>query len=158
MSLRPSAIPLLITAALNLGIGIYVYRRNPKGRPHLALAALGCLGALWATGVAFGHYSVPLSVSFVRFTLGVASLAPLSTLVLAEVFPPSRAFRQSLPLMVFILPGFVFSALAMTTPLLVMAVSGGVRGINIEYGPLHPAYGIYMLSCFASSIWVLADK
>jgi PAS domain S-box-containing protein len=60
--------------------------------------------------------------------------------------------------MVFILPGFVFSALAMTTPLLVMAVSGGVRGINIEYGPLHPAYGIYMLSCFASSIWVLADK
>ncbi|HKZ05792.1 MAG TPA: ATP-binding protein [Methylomirabilota bacterium] len=158
MSLRPSAIPLLITAALNLAIAVYVYRRNPRGRPHLALAALGSLAALWATGVALGHYSVPFSVSFVRFTLGVASLAPLSTLILAEVFPPARPIHRSLPIIVFTTPALAFCVLAVTTPLLVRSVSAGASGISIEYGLLHPAYAIYMLACFGSSIWVLADK
>ena len=158
MSLSPNAIPLLITAVLNLAIAVYVYRRSPRARPHIALAAIGVLGALWAVGVALGHYAIPLSVSFVRFTLAVASLAPLSSLVLAEVFPPARGFRDSPPLMLFTAPAAIFAVVAMCSPLLIVSVSDGPRGISVEYGPLHPLYGIYMLSCFASSIWVLARK
>src|SRR5262245_34982390 len=158
MSISPSAIPLLITAVLNLVIAVYVYQRGPRGRPHVALAAIGAIGALWAIGVALGHYAIPQSVFFVRFTLAVASLAPLSTLVLADVFPPERVLRRSGALQVFAVPGILFFILAMFTPLLVASVGGGPKGISVEYGPLHLAYGIYVLSCFASSIWVLALK
>jgi PAS domain S-box-containing protein len=158
MSLSPSAIPLLVTAVFNLAIAIYIYRSNPRERPHIALAAIGALGALWATGVALGHYTVPVSVIFVRFTLAVASLAPLSVLILAEVFPPAREIRHSRPLMLFAVPATIFPMLAMFSPFLVVSVESGTKGISIQYGPLHTAYGIYMLSCFASSIWVLGRK
>ena len=158
MSISPNAIPLFVTAALNLAVAVYVYQRGPRGRPHIALAAIGAVGALWTSGVALGHYAIPHSVSFVRFTLAVASLAPLSTLVFAEVFPPERPFGQSRALHIFLGPGIVFSGLALFTSLLVVSVGVNSKGIVIEYGPLHPLYAIYMLSCFVSSIWVLARK
>src|SRR5262245_45023299 len=133
MSISPSAIPLFVTAVLNLAIAVYVYKRGPRGRPHVALAAIGAIGALWAIGVALGHYATPQSVFFVRFTLAVASLAPLSTLVLADVFPPERVLRKSSALRVFVVPGVLFSILAMFTPLFVVSVGGGPKGISIEY-------------------------
>lgn len=158
MSISPGAIPLLVTAFCNLAIAVYVYRRNPRGGPHIALATLGVLAALWAIGVALGHYATPESVRYARFALAIASLAPLSSLVLAEVFPPSRRLQDSLPLAMFTAPAALFAALAMFSSLLVVSTSRGAGGITIEYGPLHSAYGLYMLSCFGSAIWVLARK
>ncbi len=158
MSISLGAIPLLATALCNLAIAAYVYRRNPRGGPHIALATIGVLAALWAIGVALGHYATPESVRYVRFTLAVAGLAPLSALVLAEVFPPSRRLQDSLPLAMFAAPAVLFVTLAMFSSLLVISTSRGASGITIEYGSLHSAYGLYMLSCFGSAIWVLARK
>src|SRR6188474_1174284 len=108
MELSSSALPLLVTATLNLAIAVYVYGRNPRSVPHLALSAMALLGALWATGVAFGSYSRPVSLASVRFALAIGSLAPLATLLLAEAFPSGRALRSSLPLWLFTPPSLIF--------------------------------------------------
>src|SRR4029453_1742158 len=157
MDISSSAIPLFITASVNLAIAIYVYGRNPRSTPHLALSAMALLSALWATGVAFGIYSRPASVLPVRFTLAIGSLAPLSSLVLAEAFPSGGALRASLPLWLCTPPSLMFFGLAFSS-LLVVSVQGTSSGIRIEYGPLHPAYGAYVLLCFGTAIGILGKK
>src|SRR5688572_9236606 len=138
MQISLNAIPLLITALLNLAIAIYVYGRNPRSTPHLALSAMAFLGGMWAAGVAFGSYSSPVSLASVRFTLAVASLAPLASLVLAETFPAGGGLKASLPLRLYAPPSLLFFVLAFSS-LLVISVQEGQSGVRIEYGLLHPA-------------------
>ena len=115
------------------------------------------LGGMWAAGVAFGSYSSPVSLASVRFTLAVASLAPLASLVLAETFPAGGGLRASLPLRLYAPPSLLFFVLAFSS-LLVISVQEGQSGVRIEYGLLHPAYGVYILSGFGTAIWILTKK
>jgi PAS domain S-box-containing protein len=48
--------------------------------------------------------------------------------------------------------------LSLTTPLIVAGSATGSRGRNFIYGPLHPLFGVYFMSCFGFALYRLSRQ
>src|SRR5262245_11196822 len=82
-----TALLLACIAILNLGIGLFVYRRHPSAPSTRAFALMATALSLWTTGLAIAHYAGVANVWGLRLAFSAASLIPLGVLGLVESIP-----------------------------------------------------------------------
>jgi two-component system nitrogen regulation sensor histidine kinase GlnL len=147
---------LLGVALTNLAFGIYVYTKNPKNLPNRMYAAFAGSIALWTTGLVFIRTaSSPPILDRLAYVGG--ALMTLSLLALFKSLPRGTTFKGQRDLGLFATLGAAFALLSFT-PLVYR--EGVVQDGQLQnfFGPLYPAYGAYILGCFAAAAATLGRR
>jgi hypothetical protein len=152
----PISLLLLCTAAINLCIGVYVYRRSPFASQNCAFGFLVVACSLWTTAVAFGYYGTWGNLWAFRLSFASGSLIPLAALVLAERLPIVAVGHVRVRKWLFTPIGLALSALSFA-PWMVAATTDSY-GMRPVHGPLHPVFVGYFILCFASAIQLLTVR
>src|SRR5262245_9956997 len=150
-------LPLVIISALNSLIGYYVLRKNPGSIPNRSFAFFAFSLAGWTLWVA-GAHNIPIhSTLFVRAAFSAASIMVFALFVLFRTFPDAVTLHRDWSLFVFGAGALLLSVLSFT-PLVVSSANLEIAGLQVRYGTLHRLYGLYIYSCFGTSILFLARK
>jgi len=150
-------LPLIVICGLNALIGFYVLRNNPRSVPNRSFAFFAFSLACWTLWVASAHNINSHSTFFVRAAFSAASVMVFALLLLFRTFPDSTALRLDWSLLLFSSGAISLSVLSFT-PLIVSHATLVPSGLQVRYGTLHSLYGLYIYSCFATSILFLARK
>ncbi|MGC9599499.1 MAG: ATP-binding protein [Minisyncoccia bacterium] len=144
----------IVIDGLNLGIGIYVFLKNPRGIVHRSffVFTLGIVG--WSASMML----VPLTGQFwpaiAAFWSG--EIVVLGFVLLAEVFPESRPLRKRF--LFLLLPWF---GLVLLTPFgaFIRAARFNAAGyLEPQHGPLFPLFGFVVGAYIAWSIVTMVRK
>ncbi len=141
---------LFLIAALNLCIGAYVLRRNPRSTLNRSFAFFAGSVALWTASLPVGQLFPIHYVFALRLAFAAGSLIPLGPLMFVETFPVPLASKSTRSLWVF---GTLALTLAMLSfsPWVVTGARLETHGMQATYGPLHPAFAVYLLASF---VWI----
>src|SRR5262249_1837101 len=150
-------LPLIVISGLNALIGCYVLRKNPRSIPNRSFAFFAFSLACWTLWVASAHNIHSHSTFFVRAAFSAASVMVFALLLLFRTFPDAPALHPDWSLLLFSTGGVILSVLSFT-PLIVFHAALESSGLQVRYGTLHSFYGMYIYSCFATSILFLAKK
>src|SRR5207247_2021176 len=138
-------------------IGLYVYRRKPTAPLHRSFAVMAVTISLWTTGLALAHY-VPIGNTWtLRLAFAASSMIPLAVLAFVQSSPPRLPGRHSLVSRLFFCVASFFSA-ASLTPFVVVSVLHDGRNALATYGLLHQPFAIFVIGCFAYSLFLLTKK
>ncbi|MBI1925929.1 hypothetical protein HYR99_16965 [Candidatus Poribacteria bacterium] len=172
---------LLLVAIVNVGLGLFVYFRNPKYLVNKLFTWFVLCIAIWTlcvymirdvtayiSNVRFGERTVLADTSLMTLILGriVAADASLIALVF---FYFSTAFpdRKSLPIgkqfWLFTCCGLIMVLIAPSSLILEgVKLADYSTQVNLEYeairGPAYPIFAIYILSCFGYGLMGLGMK
>src|SRR5215831_12458975 len=150
-------LPLIVISGLNALIGYYVLRKNPRSIPNRSFAFFAFSLACWTLWVASAHNINSHSTFFVRAAFSAASVMVFALLLLFRTFPDATALRLDWSLVLFSTGGVILSVLSFTS-LIVSYAALEPSGLQVRYGALYSFYGMYIYSCFATSILFLARK
>jgi PAS domain S-box-containing protein len=150
---------IVIAAIANFGLGAFVYLRHSRNSINRYFAYFSFAVAAWtlSNGLVSTYASSKWGYVWARFAFASASLIPITFLWFANVFPTShphlsrRLFRG---LSVLAASSFVLSL----TPLMVRGTTSVNDTLQVAYGPLHLPFGIYLVCCFAASLFILLRK
>lgn len=143
-------------AIAQVAIAFHVYSRSPRRPVSIAFSVLGTSLAAWTIAIGIAH--TPLSNGLVvRGAFAAASLLVLSLFTFVSVFPSSPFPWRNWWYAPFLASGVTFALLAFTGA--VVANSGyRAMGLSVTYGPLHPLFGIYVVSALIATLLVLLAK
>src|SRR2546425_525550 len=150
---------LLLTSLINLALGLAVWLKNSSQRVNQYFAFFSLAVATWtfSNGLVDAYAATPLGIIWARTAFVAASAIPLSFLLFATVFPAPKP-TPSNSLMVFWIGAGVAAILASFTPLIAQGTTS-VNGIlQVAYGPIHPFFGAYFISCLGYSLVLLYRK
>ena len=150
-------LPLIMIVALNILIGSYVLRRNPRRVANQSFAFFAFSVAAWTLFIAITHSVDAASTLSARITFATASVMVFALFLLFRTFPDEARLRWHWSLSIFGFAALILSALSFSS-LIVSDAKLKPDGLEITYGPLHPLYGLYTYSCFAVSILLLIKK
>lgn len=143
-----------------LFIGGVVYTREPSKAANRSFLVLVVMLVLWSASVRILYlesFLIPL-VWFGRLAFVHASLSLTSFVVLAHCFPDRPTVVLSATGRYLVWFGIGVCVLSLT-PWLVSSreilANGSVR---LNYGPVYPAFGIFLLSAFAYGVGHLFQK
>jgi PAS domain S-box-containing protein len=152
---------LLFTSvsALNLGLGLLVYWKNPHLWVNRIFAFFAFAVAGWTLGTSLGNAYAGDSIGLLaaRFAFAMAALSVYALLLFFQVFPSERTLpRSATTTTLGVLTG-ILVALSLS-PWIVTELAHTARGLKVAYGFLYPAYALHILSCVGYSIAVLFRK
>lgn len=152
-------IPLVLTALVNLTLGLFVLRRAPKRAVNRRFAALsGALSSWTLSNALVSEYADNASgLLWARFAFASAALIPVAFLRFVTVFPSPTLRPPDHPLRWFTAAGLAAFFLSFT-PLIAQATSSVDGVLRVTYGPLHLPFGAYLVACLCYSLWLLATK
>jgi PAS domain S-box-containing protein len=151
---------LITIAALgNLGLGSAILSKDPKNPVHRYFAGFSFAVAAWtlSNGVVSAYASTPWGYLWARLAFATSAAIPIAFLFFASVFPtatpsPPRGLVRAFS-------GVAIVAFAVSfTPLMVRgtAIKDGV--LEVQHGILHLPFGLYFVSCFGFSLFLLTRK
>jgi PAS domain S-box-containing protein len=149
-----TAFLLFSTALFHLTIAVYVYRHDTASKINRVFAVLACMVGLWTIAIALVHYGTFAHTWALRLAFAAASLIPLSVLSFIDHLPVAPA-NSSLARRRLFLPAAVLLCILSFSPWIVVSVHPAGYSTRTEYGPLHPLFAIYVVSCFVYSGYVL---
>lgn len=150
---------IVIAALANFGLGTFVYlrhRRNPINR-YFAFFSFAVAAWTLSNGLVSAYASSPWGYVWARFAFASASLIPITFLWFTDVFPtshPNLSRRLVNGLSLLAACSFVVSL----TSLMVRGTTSQDDTLQVAYGPLHLPFGIYLVCCFAASLFILLRK
>lgn len=154
---------LMATAAANLWVGAYVFRRAPKAPLNRAFGLLALATSCWAVALAVGYHIDPQpaalsSTTFIiRFAFAAGSLFAVSFLLFIDRFASTtRGARVTLRYCLVPI-GIGFLALSFS-PWIVTSARYLDEGLQVTYGPAHPLFAVYSLSGLAATVYLLLKK
>ena len=124
-------------AVLNLWIGVYVFRKNPKALLNKSFTLTAVAIALWSGALAYRHINPDSYQMATRLAFAAASLVPLGVVAFVDAFLITEAGYRRLKLPVLALVSVGFSLLSFS-PWMVTTVRPEAHGIQATYGVLHP--------------------
>jgi len=145
------------TAVLNLWIGLYVLRKNPKAPLNRSFALTAVAIALWSGALAYRHLDSESYQTATRFAFAAASLVPLGVIAFVDAFLATEARYPRLKISVLTFVGVGFSVLSFS-PWMVKGVRSDTHGMQATYGVLHPIFAVYFLVSFAYVAKSLVNK
>jgi signal transduction histidine kinase/MFS family permease len=150
---------IVIAAIANFGLGTFVYLRHPRNPVNRYFAFFSFAVAAWtlSNGLVSTYASSPWGYVWARFAFASASLIPITFLWFADVFPtphPNLSRRLVNGLSLLAACSFVVSL----TSLMVRGTTSQDDTLQVAYGPLHLPFGIYLVCCFAASLFILLRK
>jgi PAS domain S-box-containing protein len=143
-------------AVLNLGIGFYVYRRNPSAPLNRAFAFTALTIGLWTIALAWGRFQPASFEAAIRTAFGAGSLCPFGILLFVEHFG-GTAKAHNRRLRVLTVVAMAMSALSFS-PWMVTGVTHEPYGMRPLYGFLHPFLASYVLLTFGLATTTLAQQ
>src|SRR5258705_2391672 len=143
-------------AVLNLGIGFYVYRRNPSAPLNRAFAFTALTIGLWTIALAWGRFQPASFETAIRTAFGAGSLCPFGILLFVEHFGgTAKAHKRRLRALTVV--AIALSVLSFS-PWMVTGVTHEPYGMRPLYGFLHPFLASYVLLTFALATTTLAQQ
>lgn len=135
-------------AVLNLWIGLYVFRKNPRAPLNRSFALTAVAIALWSGALAYRHLDSDSYQMATRLAFAAASLVPLGVVAFVDAFlvTETRYRRLKLPVLTLVSVGF---SLLSFSPWMVKTVRPEAHGMQATYGVLHPVFAAYLLISFA---------
>src|SRR5712691_788886 len=152
-----SSLSLLLIGTLNLTIGIYVFYRSPRNPLNRSFTFLAVTLTAWTLALALGRLYPDVYLQALRVAFAAGTLVPVGIVVFVERFPVSQETR-SLSGLWLIGPAALLLVFLSFSDLVVNGKTLQPHGMQATYGPLHPAYALYLLFCFAYVSKVLATK
>jgi len=152
-----SSLYLFLIGTLNLAIGIYVFHRSPRNPLNRSFTFLAVTLTAWTLALALGRLYPDVYVQALRVAFAAGTLVPVGIVVFVERFPVSQETR-ALSGLWLIGPAALLLVFLSFSDLVVNGNTLQPHGMQATYGPLHPAYAIYLLLCFAYVAKVLATK
>ena len=152
-----SSLYLLLIGTLNLAIGIYVFYRSPRNPLNRSFTFLAVTLTAWTLALALGRLYPDVYLQALRVAFAAGTLVPVGIVVFVERFTVSQETR-SLSGLWLIGPAALLLVFLSFSDLVVNGNTLQPHGMQATYGPLHPAYAIYLLLCFAYVAKVLATK
>lgn len=154
LHIQPSTIALAWVALLNVGIGIYVLRRNPGAPLNQAFTFLALAIALWTIGIALTYHTNLIPTATLRFSFAAGSLIPLGVVTFVERFHPSSNPTVRIATKICALSAFTFFVLSFS-PWVVASVTKGSSGPRTVYGPLHALFALHVVVWFSWAVYQL---
>jgi PAS domain S-box-containing protein len=151
--------PLLsLVAGLNLTIGIYVFRQQPRSLSHQSFGLLALAMSLWTLCLLTGSYILsPLALGPKRLSFAAGALIPLGVLSWSTTFPVKSQVRPKTLLWVLVPLALLFFGLSLT-PWIVVATIPIDSDVKIIYGPVHPFFAAYAISGLLASLCIVFMK
>ena len=143
-------------AVLNLGIGFYVYRRNPSAPLNRAFAFTALTIGLWTISLAWGRFQPASFEAAIRTAFGAGSLCPFGILLFVEHFGGTAKVHNR-RLRVLTVVAMALSVLSFS-PWMVTGVTHEPYGMRPLYGFLHPFLASYVLLTFGLATTTLAQQ
>ncbi len=153
-------LPILPLWVINLTLVVLVYIRAPFKASHQAFTAFVLSVVLWSFCLKMVDvYSAGSGgIFWGRLIFTTASLVGMSLVVFCQTFPDLDRFEWGRGLRLFLLLGAVIMC-STFTPLIMIDVNVTAAGhLQPRYGPLHPLFGIFILTSVLYGIWSLAKK
>ncbi len=155
---------LLFTLAINLGLSLYIYVKDPRNEVSRSFSAVLFFIAFWAAS--FLAFSLVRSLEWIlfwrRFTPVGSALLAGYILYFSLVFPkrvsPLSSFQKSLILG----PGYVFTLFSIFTSLMVKSFT--IQNPDLpflgipHFGPLYKFYALYIVLFIGSALVILFQK
>ena len=154
LHIQPSTIALAWVALLNVGIGIYVLRRNPGAPLNQAFTFLALAIALWTIGIALTYHTNLIPTATLRFSFAAGSLIPLGVVTFVERFHPSSNPTVRIATKICALSALTFFVLSFS-PWVVASVTKGSSGPRTVYGPLHALFALHVVVWFSWAVYQL---
>lgn len=150
---------LVITTSGHLALGIAVWRRQPAERVNQCFAFLCVVLAAWtlANGLVKTYAASPWGFLSARAAFASASLLPFALFSFATVFPTRMTVPSSRVRATVVAAALAAFALSWT-PLIARRTASVDGALQVTYGPLHAAFGAYLISVLAYSLLLLARK
>ena len=157
MELSLIALLLAVTAALNLWIGIYVYRCGPRTGQNRAFGFMAFTISLWTLAVALAHYATVGHMWTTRLAFASASLFPVGVLTFIEHLPVGTVDCSKLRRWLFTPLAVAFCGLSFS-PWMVVSMTPEWYGPKASYGIIHPFFAAYVVVWFVYSVYILLVK
>ncbi|HEX9871988.1 MAG TPA: ATP-binding protein [Candidatus Tectomicrobia bacterium] len=154
---------LLLTAlplwAINLFLAVLVFSRQPRSLPNQTFALFVLTVVAWAFAVQLLYAgTATASIWYKRLPFVAASLIGSSFAIFCEAFPDLKRLGGSRSIWIFLGMGALVAGLSFT-PLVVHDASiTETGGIQPQYGPLYPLFGIFTIATFGYGIGRLSRK
>ena len=150
---------LLLTALANtfLGLGVWLKNRSQSVNRYFGFFSLTL--AAWALGLAFvtTYASTSWGIVWARSAFASASLIPLALFLFVTVFPSPTPAPAQYRTFVCVAAGLA-AFLVSLTPLVATSATSFRGTLQISYGPLHPVFGLYIISSLGYTLFLLARK
>jgi len=147
---------LLLTAVVNLTLACFVLLKKIHEWTNRIFAAFATSVAGWTLGICLATQTsanLPLFIT-ARFTFAMAAIAVYALLVLFESLTRKPFFPVTRSVIVFGVLTGCFIALSFTDTIVVAMSRLPYRGgVFITYGPLYPAYAVFLTACVATTIY-----
>jgi PAS domain S-box-containing protein len=143
-------------SVMNLLISGYVLARDPHRLPNQAFAFFGGTIAFWTLAIGLAYRFQLPDPYLVRAAFATASLMLVGLLTLSHVFP-SSPFPRSVFYRLVAGTGVSFFFVAFT-PLLVEQAVYGPHNIQVQYGPLHSFFALYVYTNLTFCLLILIGK
>jgi PAS domain S-box-containing protein len=151
-----AALLLAWIAILNLGIGFYVYRRNPSASLNRAFAFTALTIGLWTIALAWGRFQPASFEMAIRTAFAAGSLCPFGILLFLEHFGGAATVHKRRLRMLAVV-AIALSVLSFS-PWMVTGVTREPYGMRPLYGFLHPLLASYIVLSFALAATTLAQQ
>src|SRR6267142_5177485 len=143
--------------AVLLSLGLLVVARDPRALVNrlFAFSMVTIIGWIGSISLYLSTKDSDPNIFLGRLGFASAAAIPFSLLWMFESLQdvPALRARRTLSWGAFLCGTFVALSL---TPLVVAGSAASSSGRNFIYGPLHPLFGVYFLTCFVLAIYRLS--
>jgi len=150
---------IVIAALANVGLGTFVYLKSSRNAINRYFAFFSFAVAAWtlSNGLVSSYAGSEWGYLWARFAFASASLIPATFLWFADVFPNAQSYLSPRTTRGFSVVAAA-SLIVSFTPLMVRNTASVDGALRVVHGPLHLPFGIYLVCCFAASLFVLVRK
>lgn len=160
MSPSLQSLGTLLLCAVLFGLGLVVVARDPRALVNrlFAFAMLTIIGWIGSISLYLSTKESDPNIVLGRLAFASASAIPFSLLWMFESFEDAPTKRWTKTLLAAGAGCGFFVILSLFTTLIVAGSAAGSTGRNFIYGPLHPLFGLYFLSCFGLALYRLSSQ
>jgi PAS domain S-box-containing protein len=141
-------------ALLNIGIGLFVFLRNPRAPINRAFTFIAFTIALWTVAVGLVHYSNIHPTLAQRLSFAVGGLVPLGVVAFVERFCTASPRIARMATKICALSAIAFLVLSFS-PWIVYAATRDIGGLRSVYGPLHSLFALHVVVSFSWAVYLL---
>lgn len=152
-------VPTLVTA-LNLGLALLVYLKDPSRWVNRAFAIFALTVAGWTAGTYLGtaYAGAPIGLLVGRGAFAMAGLMAYALLVFLHIFPASSRLPGSFPVKVFGVLAATLTLAAISTPWIVATLTSEAGSPKVRYGLLYPLFAFYIVGSVGYSFLTIFHK
>lgn len=150
---------IVVAALANVGLGAFIWLKSSRNAINRYFALFSFAVAAWtvSNGLVSIYADSPWGFIWARLAFASASLIPITFLWFADVFPTAQtSISHRVLIGLSIAAGLSF--IVSLTPLMVRGTALIDAKLQVNYGPLHLPFGIYLVCCFGASLFILLRK